>query len=155
MSFWCQNQQIRAYFIFKRTVDKKRDFCHHLLTKTYGSGTTRGWVSDDRTVIFGWTIPLIYSYMERDFIAMRFYCRQSCENRQQNVKLIVTLSLCTWLGRNIVRTHCVVDTCLVLLVGFWGTFRWNVESPHHISLWTPFCDRKRSEEKHTAWGNQN
>lgn len=83
--------------------------------------------------------------MERDFIAMRFYCGQSCENRQQNVKLIVTLSLCTWLGHNIVRTHCVVDTCLALLVGFWGTFRWNVESPHHISQWTPFCDRNEAK----------
>lgn len=103
---------------------------------------------------FGWTILSIYSYMERDFRAMGFYCGRSCKNPPkkqtpigpQNVWLIVTLWLCTWLAHIIVRTHCVVDTCLELLVGFWGTFRWNVESPRHISQWTPFCDRKRNTQ---------
>jgi len=71
---------------------------------------------------------------------------------QQNVLMIVTVLLCTWLRCNILRRHCIVDTCLVLLVGFWGTFRWNAESPHHISQWTPFWDRKRNEKKHDAIG---
>lgn len=30
--------------------------------QSYGSGTTWGWVSDDRMLIFGWTIPLMMEF---------------------------------------------------------------------------------------------
>lgn len=147
-----ENQNI---FNIKGTVHKKFDFCN-LLRKNM-------WVWNNMRTSRWWQFWLNYTFNiqlygegpQSNEILLWMELWKQTPSGQQNVLMIVTLPLCTWLGCNIVRTHCIVDTCLVLLVGFWGTFRWNVESPHHISQWTPFWDRKRNKKKHTAWGNQN
>jgi len=46
---WLPNFLEISYFVFHR---RKK------VLQSYGFGTTWGWVNDDRTVIFGWTIPL-------------------------------------------------------------------------------------------------
>lgn len=126
-------------------------FCH-LLTETRvwnNMRASRWWQNCHFWLNYSFNIQLYGEGLQSNEILLWMKLRKQTPSGQQNVLVIVTLSLCTWLGCNIVRKHCIVDTCLVLLVGFWGTFHWNVESPHHISQWTPFCDRNRNKKKHS------
>ncbi len=124
------------------------NLCSEDERRSYGSGTTWGWVINDRIFIFGWTIPLILGCLHVLSSFRQAVCRVWSSTLPE---LIPHLIQCLCDKKALVRSHRLLDAQPLRTLGGEPAAGLAPQTAHDRTAQTHMDGNKRVQEAACRW----